>query len=153
MERITFDLRGDYVELNQLLKLVGVCDSGGQGKQLVAEGLVEVDGQVELRKTNKIRVGQVVSGDGFTIKVVAARLQSRVVERAMQIFCAMGLSPDTPLAALWTWGRAMHLMDGPDEVHLRTVARHELARARERLGASTAWFTTPEQMRAEPHLA
>ncbi|TXI67624.1 MAG: acyl-CoA dehydrogenase [Limnohabitans sp.] len=87
------------------------------------------------------------------IKVVGARLQSRVVERAMQIFGAMGLSPDTPLAAFWTWGRAMHLMDGPDEVHLRTVARHEIARARERLGQSAAWFTTPEQMRSEPHLA
>ena len=87
------------------------------------------------------------------IKVVAARLQSRVVERAMQIFGAMGLSPDTPLAYFWTWGRAMHLMDGPDEVHLRTVARHELTRARERLGQSAAWFTTPEQMQAPPHLA
>lgn len=86
------------------------------------------------------------------IKVVAARLQSRVVERAMQIFGAMGLSPDTPLAYFWTWGRAMHLMDGPDEVHLRTVARHEIARARERMGASSAWFTTPEQLRSEPHL-
>jgi len=79
------------------------------------------------------------------IKVVAARLQSRVVERAMQIFGAMGLSPDTPLAGFWTWGRAMHLMDGPDEVHLRTVARHEIARARERLGHSAAWFTTPNR--------
>ncbi|EER58174.1 acyl-CoA dehydrogenase domain protein, partial [Acidovorax delafieldii 2AN] len=39
------------------------------------------------------------------IKVVAARLQQRVVDRAMQIFGAMGLSPDTPLAAFWTWGR------------------------------------------------
>ena len=87
------------------------------------------------------------------IKVVAARLQSRVVERAMQIFGAMGLSPDTPLAAFWTWGRAMHLMDGPDEVHLRTVARYEIARARERLGASAAWFTTPEQLQAPPHLS
>ena len=87
------------------------------------------------------------------IKVVAARLQSRVVERAMQIFGAMGLSPDTPLAAFWTWGRAMHLMDGPDEVHLRTVARREIARARERLGQSAAWFTTPEQMRTPPHLS
>jgi acyl-CoA dehydrogenase len=47
----------------------------------------------------------------------------------------------------------MHLMDGPDEVHLRTVARHELTRARERLGQSAAWFTTPEQMQAPPHLA
>ena len=82
------------------------------------------------------------------IKVVAARLQSRVVERAMQVFGAMGLSPDTPLAAMWTWGRALHLMDGPDEVHLRTVARYELAQARARLGENAAYFTTPEQMTA-----
>ena len=86
------------------------------------------------------------------IKVVAARLQSRVVERAMQAFGAMGLSPDTPLAALWTWGRAMHLMDGPDEVHLRTVARHELAQARTRMGESAAYFTTPEQLQAAPRI-
>jgi acyl-CoA dehydrogenase len=64
----------------------------------------------------------------------------------------MGLSPDTPLAQFWTWGRALHLMDGPDEVHLRTVARQELAAARGRMGESSAWFTTPEQMREEPRL-
>lgn len=86
------------------------------------------------------------------IKVVAARLQQRVLDRAMQIFGAMGLSPDTPLAALWTWARALRLMDGPDEVHLRTVARHELARARATLGGSAPYFTTPEQLRAPPHL-
>lgn len=86
------------------------------------------------------------------IKVVAARLQSRVVERAMQIFGAMGLSPDTPLAYFWTWGRALHLMDGPDEVHLRTVARHELALGRARAGAESVYFTTPEQMLAEPRI-
>ena len=62
-------------------------------------------------------------------------------------------SPDTPLAAFWTWGRALRLMDGPDEVHLRTVARHELAQARGALGASAAYFTTPEQLRAPPHLS
>ena len=87
------------------------------------------------------------------IKVVAARLQTRVVDRAMQIFGAMGLSPDTPLAYFWTWGRAMHLMDGPDEVHLRTLARHELHKARERMGHTAAYFTTPEQMRAVPHVS
>ena len=80
------------------------------------------------------------------IKVVTARLQVRVVDRAMQIFGAMGLSPDTPLAYFWTWGRALQIMDGPDEVHLRTVARHELALARERKGASSDYFTTPAQM-------
>jgi acyl-CoA dehydrogenase len=87
------------------------------------------------------------------IKVVAAGLQTRVVDRAMQIFGAMGLSPDTPLAQFWTWGRALHLLDGPDEVHLRSVARHELERARTRMGASSAYFTTPEQMRTPPHLS
>jgi acyl-CoA dehydrogenase len=86
------------------------------------------------------------------IKVVAAGLQTRVMDRAMQIFGAMGLSPDTPLAYFWTWGRALHLMDGPDEVHLRSVARHELIAAKARMGASAAYFTTPEQMRAPPRL-
>jgi acyl-CoA dehydrogenase len=70
------------------------------------------------------------------IKLVAARLQTQVLDRAMQVFGAMGLTPDTPLARLWSWGRAMRFFDGPDEVHLRTVARHELARAKERRGAN-----------------
>jgi acyl-CoA dehydrogenase len=87
------------------------------------------------------------------IKVVAARLQSRVVERAMQAFGAMGMSPDTPLAYFWTWGRAMHLMDGPDEVHLRTVARYELAQARARMGSTAAYFTTPEQLHRPREIA
>ena len=86
------------------------------------------------------------------IKVVAARLQTRVVDRAMQAFGAMGLSPDTPLAYFWTWGRALHLMDGPDEVHLRTVARYELAQARTHKGATAAYFTTPEQLQAPPRI-
>ena len=67
-----FELNGDYVELNQLLKLVGVCDSGGAGKALVAEGVVSVDGQVELRKTCKVRAGSVVTLGDVRITVVAA---------------------------------------------------------------------------------
>lgn len=61
----------DHVELNQLLKLVGVCDSGGAGKALVASGAVAVDGAVELRKTCKVRAGQVVTLPGVEIRVVA----------------------------------------------------------------------------------
>jgi acyl-CoA dehydrogenase len=90
--------------------------------------------------------------DVAAIKVVAARLQTRVVDRAMQVFGAMGMSPDTPLAWLWTWGRALRFLDGPDEVHLRTVARRELSLARERGGSSAAYFTTPEQMEAPPRI-
>jgi acyl-CoA dehydrogenase len=71
------------------------------------------------------------------IKLVVARLQTRVLDRAMQVFGAMGLTNDTPLAYLWTWGRALRFIDGADEVHLRTIARSELRRARTR---STAAF-------------
>ncbi|MBK6754160.1 MAG: RNA-binding S4 domain-containing protein [Flavobacteriales bacterium] len=73
MEPTTFELRDEYIELNQLLKLVGTCSSGGAGKMLVAQGRVQVDGAVELRKTCKIRAGQVVTIEGRTIQVVAAR--------------------------------------------------------------------------------
>jgi ribosome-associated protein len=61
MQKINFDLAGEFVELNQLLKLAGLCDSGGAGKNLVASGVVSVDGKKELRKTAKIRAGQVVA--------------------------------------------------------------------------------------------
>lgn len=61
MQRIVFQLDHDYIALNQLLKAVGVCDSGGAGKQLVASGAVQVDGMQELRKTCKIRGGQQVT--------------------------------------------------------------------------------------------
>ncbi|HJV59825.1 MAG TPA: acyl-CoA dehydrogenase family protein [Albitalea sp.] len=76
--------------------------------------------------------------DASAIKLVAAQLQTRVLDRAMQVFGAMGLTPDTPLARLWSWGRALRFLDGPDEVHLRTVARQELARAKARGGANMA---------------
>jgi acyl-CoA dehydrogenase len=64
--------------------------------------------------------------DVSAIKVAAAELLTRVTDRAIQAFGAMGLTNDTPLASLWTWGRALRFIDGPDEVHLQTVARDEL---------------------------
>ena len=70
METIQFELVGDYVELCQLLKLVGLAESGGQGKQLVAEGEVKVDGRPESRKAAKIRAGQVVVCRGLRVAVV-----------------------------------------------------------------------------------
>lgn len=74
MQRIDFDLDAghEYVELNQLLKLVGIADSGGQGKAIVASGAVTVDGAVELRKTAKIRAGQTVRIDDAEIRVDGA---------------------------------------------------------------------------------
>ncbi|GBG15151.1 ribosome-associated protein [Novimethylophilus kurashikiensis] len=72
MQTIDFELNGEFVELNQLLKLAGLCDSGGAGKQIVASGDVTVDGQQELRKTAKIRAGQVVRLGDAEIRVKAA---------------------------------------------------------------------------------
>ena len=70
MQQLEFQLSGEFIELNNLLKLVGVCDSGGAGKMLVAAGEVSVDGKVELRKTCKIRTGQVVSVGDVRISVI-----------------------------------------------------------------------------------
>jgi len=71
MQQLTFELDREFVELNQLLKLSGLCDSGGAGKALVASGAVSVDGAVELRKTCKIRDGQVVRVGDAEIRVTA----------------------------------------------------------------------------------
>jgi len=66
-ENIHFELSTEYVELCNLLKLVGLADSGGRGKAMVAEGMVKVDGNLETRKTAKIRKGQRVTVEGTTI--------------------------------------------------------------------------------------
>ena len=72
MQQIDFHIDRDFVELNQLLKLVGLCDSGGAGKAIVASGAVRVDGVTELRKTCKIHAGQSVTLGDVQIRVVAA---------------------------------------------------------------------------------
>ncbi len=59
----------DYVELNQLLKLVGLCGSGGMGKAIVASGAVSVNGEIELRKTRKIVIGDIIQLDDNEIHV------------------------------------------------------------------------------------
>lgn len=70
METTTFELRGEYIELCNLLKLAGIANSGGQGKMIVEDGIVQVDGHIETRKTAKIRSGQLVECLGQQIKVL-----------------------------------------------------------------------------------
>ena len=72
MPQLEFRLTGEFIELNRLLKLMGVCASGGAGKMLVATGNVTVDGTRELRKTCKIRAGQVVRLGSVQISVLDA---------------------------------------------------------------------------------
>ena len=72
MNPIEFKLRGEHVALCDLLKLSGIADSGGQGKFMIANGEVTVDGQPETRKTAKIRANQTVKCLGKSVLVVAA---------------------------------------------------------------------------------
>ena len=71
MRFIDFELRGDFITLDALLKATGLADSGGAAKAMVANGLVQVDGQIELRKTCKIRSAQVVALAGTRIRLRA----------------------------------------------------------------------------------
>ena len=70
MPRLEFQLPGAFIALNDLLKVTGVCASGGAGKALVAAGQVRVDGAVESRKTCKIRAGQAVRVGSVEIRVL-----------------------------------------------------------------------------------
>jgi acyl-CoA dehydrogenase len=62
------------------------------------------------------------------IKVVAARCATDVIDRAIQVFGGAGVTDDFPLASMYTHARTLHLVDGPDEVHMRQIARRELGR-------------------------
>jgi ribosome-associated protein len=72
MATINFVLRGEYIPLDALLKATGLAPSGGLAKAFVAQGQVEVDGALELRKTCKIRSGQVVTMGDVRVQVSAA---------------------------------------------------------------------------------
>ncbi len=79
------------------------------------------------------------------IKVAVPRMQLKVIDRAMQVFGGMGLSPDTPLPELWTMGRALRIADGPDEVHLRSIARGAIKKAKENYGQAARFLTPPDR--------
>ena len=68
---IEFAVRGDYIQLDQLLKATGLVDSGGAAHAAVEAGTVKVDGKPESRKRAKLRPGQRVSFAGEAIELVA----------------------------------------------------------------------------------
>ncbi len=70
------------------------------------------------------------------IKAVAPQMACNVLDRAIQVHGAAGISDDVPLARLYGWHRAMRLFDGPDEVHMRTIARTELGAEKSALAAA-----------------
>jgi acyl-CoA dehydrogenase len=66
------------------------------------------------------------------IKIVAANMVMDVLDRAIQIHGSLGMTDDTPLAALWRFSRMLRLADGPDEVHKMVIALRELNRFKPR---------------------
>lgn len=72
MSAVDFELRGEYITLDRLLKATGLAHSGGGARVMITEGQVKVDGQVELRKTAKMRAGQIVAMGDARIRVVGA---------------------------------------------------------------------------------
>ena len=72
---ITLAVRGEYIQLDQLLKATGLCDSGGAAHAAIAEGRVRVDAAVDTRKRAKLHPGQTVSFAGVVVKLVAAQAQ------------------------------------------------------------------------------
>jgi acyl-CoA dehydrogenase len=70
------------------------------------------------------------------IKAVAPQMACDVIDRAIQVHGAAGVSDDTPLARLYGWHRAMRIFDGPDEVHMRSIARAELGREKSAFAAA-----------------
>lgn len=74
-------------------------------------------------------IGNKAARDAISqIKVVVPNMALRVIDRAIQMHGAAGVSQDFPLATLWTSQRTLRLADGPDEVHRRVIARKELAK-------------------------
>ena len=68
---IVLEVRGDFIQLDQLLKTTGLCHSGGYAHAQIEAGKVQVDGLVESRKRAKLRPGQSVSYGGETVELVA----------------------------------------------------------------------------------
>lgn len=76
------------------------------------------------------------------IKALVPTVHTTVVDRAMQVFGAMGLTPDTPLADHYIWGRCLRYADGPDEVHLQSIAKMEM---KSYSGSGSAYLTPPHR--------
>lgn len=81
MRIIDLVLRGEYITLDALLKSTGLASSGGAAKAMVAEGRVQVDGRDELRKTCKVREGQVVQAGDARVRVRAPTAEDQPIER------------------------------------------------------------------------
>jgi acyl-CoA dehydrogenase len=111
------------------------------GKPLSEQGVIQqwiADSRVEIEMLRLLTLqaawkmdtlGKKAARDDIAmIKIAAPEVHTTVLNRAIQLFGAAGVSDDFPLAEQWVYGRTLHLADGPDEVHKRSLARAEIKR-------------------------
>ena len=102
----------------------------GVVQQQIAESRIEIEQARLLVLKTAYLIDEVGSRGAATeiaaIKVICPRMACAVIDRAIQVHGGGGVSDDFPLASAYAWARALRLADGPDEVHLRTVARQEI---------------------------
>ncbi|HJL62402.1 MAG TPA: acyl-CoA dehydrogenase family protein, partial [Pseudomonadales bacterium] len=102
----------------------------GANYDIIAECRIEID----MCRLSVLRAAHMMDTIGnkearkyiSAIKVAVPNMTLKVIDRAIQIHGALGVSQDTPLAGMWTGQRTLRLADGPDEVHRRLIAREEL---------------------------
>jgi acyl-CoA dehydrogenase len=108
------------------------------GQGTVQAAIAESRMEIEQARLLTLKAAWLIDRDGAraarteiaAIKVIAPRVATAVIDRAIQVHGGLGVSDDLPLARMWGWHRAMRIFDGPDEVHVRSVARAELSRHR-----------------------
>ncbi|MBI1377416.1 MAG: acyl-CoA dehydrogenase [Frankiales bacterium] len=113
------------------------------GRPLADQGVVQeliADSRIEIEQARLLVLKTAWLIDRFgargarteiaAIKVAAPRVATRVIDRAIEVFGGAGVSDDTPLAYFYAWARVLRIVDGPDAVHRRSVAREELGRDR-----------------------
>jgi acyl-CoA dehydrogenase len=106
----------------------------------VAEGIARSRIEIDQARLLVLRAAWLIDTVGAAaarkdismIKALVPSMLTKVADRAIQVFGAMGVSPDTPLANIYTSGRTLRFADGPDEVHLRVIARAELSEGGDR---------------------
>jgi acyl-CoA dehydrogenase len=139
--------------IHHCMRMIGVAERGldamiararqrvAFGKTLADQGMVQQDiatSRIEIEQARLLTlyaahmmdtVGNKAAQSVIAqIKVVAPNMAFRVLDRAIQVHGGAGVCQDTGLAGAWTFARAVRLTDGPDEVHIRTIARLELKR-------------------------
>ena len=105
---------------------------------LIAQSRIEIDAaRLQVLKTAWLIDRHGARGaktEIAAIKVLAPAMATAVIDRAIEVFGGAGVSDDTPLAYFYAWARVLRIVDGPDAVHRRTIAREELRRERPYVG-------------------